>query len=275
MPPYYAAQELRCDFWFKLGDMRRLVRDDLPAVAKELARLKNVHYNDRPVSLYGGMVDIPLVVSRTDDLQFFDPDERDAATDDRLWAEYDAERGQASAEMQRELRDNVLGEDAWSALELTVQSTVADAERAFRDHRGDLGYDFSAVILGFSKAIEIQCNAILRRGTASLPVATRSVNIEGTSRDLAKQRALGLGQLSRAIGGEKALADALTQGLSNGGWFTSQLPPMLEELRSVRNPGAHAERVGRDEATRWRNRILGIGSIGILVELAKVQPRRR
>ena len=66
VPAYYRHQSLRCDCWFKLLDIRRLAQDDTLAVIAELKRLRNVHYNDRPVSLYGGMVDLPLVVTRED-----------------------------------------------------------------------------------------------------------------------------------------------------------------------------------------------------------------
>jgi hypothetical protein len=42
----------------------------------------------------------------------------------------------------------------------------------------------------------------------------------------------------------------------------------------VRNPGAHARRVERAEAESLRDRLLGVGSEGMLVRLARVQPRR-
>ena len=274
-PAYYFEQELSCDFWFRLGDLRRLVRDDLPDVARELQKLRNVHYNDRPVSLYGGMVDIPLVVTRPDGAAFFDPDERDAITGGGLWVEYDAERGAGAYDMQRELRLNVLGDEVWEALDITARSTVADAERVYRDHRDDPGFDFAPVVMGFAKAVEIQCNVILRRAAAKLPPAARMANVEGKSVDLAKSYGLSLGQLSRAIAGEKARVEALAKLLANGGWFTGQLPPILEELRDVRNPAAHAERIARDVATVWRNRILGVGSQGLLVELARTGVRGR
>ena len=71
-PGYYGRETLACDFWFKLTDVRRLVADDLLGVIAELKKLRNVHYADRPVSLYGGMVDLPLVVTRPDGERWFD-----------------------------------------------------------------------------------------------------------------------------------------------------------------------------------------------------------
>jgi len=275
VPAYYAEQDLKCDFWFKLGDMRRLVRDDLPEVAKALQKLRNVYYNDRPVSLYGGMVDIPLVVTRADDARFFDPDELSAVTDAALWVEYDAERGAGVADMQRELRDNVLGDEVWELLDITARSALADAEQSFREHRDDPAYDFAAVMVGLAKAIEIQCNAVLRQAAGKLPSTARTANVEGRSVDLARSRGLTLGQLARVISGDRDRFDALTKLLSNGSWFTAQLPPILEELRDVRNPAAHESRVGRDEATKWRNRILGVGLQGMIVDLARTTLKGR
>ena len=80
-PAYYFGEPvLHCDFWFCIRDIRRLVVDDMPAVIAELKRLRNVRYHDRPVSLFGGMVDLPLVVTRPDGRAMFDHRERDFAT---------------------------------------------------------------------------------------------------------------------------------------------------------------------------------------------------
>jgi len=62
VPPYYTGHAI--DFWFQLWDIRRLVTDDTPGVIEELRHLRHTGYHDRPVSLYGGVVDLPLVVFR-------------------------------------------------------------------------------------------------------------------------------------------------------------------------------------------------------------------
>lgn len=271
VPEYYREKNLSCDFWFKLGDMRRLVANDLPMVAEELRKLRNVHYHDKPVSLYGGMVDLPLVVTRPDGTQFFDPEEREVAAGDRLWVEYDAEMGGGIAAIERDLRENVLGEQVWSALEWTARTCVAGAEKLFREHRDDPAFDFSPVILNFAKAVEVQCNRTLRAAAQKLPVPVRHVNVEGRSVDLAKTRGLTLGQLAHAIASDRELNQGLAGVLANGGWFAASLPSTLDALRDVRNPGAHEKRIDRDTAARWRNQLLGVGCEGVLVDLAKVR----
>ena len=81
VPDYYARHDLDCDFWYRLLDLRRLVADDTLAVIAQLRQLRNTGYHDRPVSLYGGMVDLPLIVTRPEEFRLFDPEVRDRVTD--------------------------------------------------------------------------------------------------------------------------------------------------------------------------------------------------
>src|SRR4051794_7171028 len=90
VPAYYKESRLKCDCWFRLGDIRRLILDDTVAVIAELKKLRNTHYADRAVSLYGGMVHLPLVVSRDDGARFFDASFRTSFLDGQFWAEADA-----------------------------------------------------------------------------------------------------------------------------------------------------------------------------------------
>jgi hypothetical protein len=267
-PAYYFNTKLDCDFWFLLGDIRLLVADDLPGVIAELRALHNVHYHDKPVSLYGGMVDLPLVVTRPDGQRFFDKAERDVVTDGRLWAEWDAEQGSGVAAMERELRDNLLGERAWRGLEATTRRFLATGEKLFREHRGDPAFDFGPVIGAFAKALEVQCRTVLRRALAKAPRDLRLVNVNGQTVDIVEQRTLTLGQLCHALSTEQRLAAALTATLNDRGWYSGQLPPILAAFTEVRNPGVHEARVDRATATLWRDRLLGVGQEGVFVRLS-------
>ena len=271
IPAYYREGDLRCDLWFKLGDIRRIVTDDTLQVVEELKQLRNVHYNDRPVSIYGGMVDLPLVVTRDDDRRFFDADERDALTGGVLWAEFDAEAGAGIGAMERDLRENRFGDALWAALELAARTFVSTGERLYREHRLDPAFDFAPVLTSFAKAIEVQANAVLHRALPKLSKAARIANIDGRSVDLSERHSLGLGELARAIGGERELNTGLAGVLANGAWFTQQMPAILDELRQVRNPGAHAAVIDRATAKTWRERIVGVGCAGLLVELARTK----
>ena len=274
VPPYYRERDLRCDLWFRLADIRRLVEDDTLGVVEELKKLRNVHYNDRPVSIYGGMVDLPLVVTRPDGARFFDPDEREALAGDKLWAEFDAEQGSGLAPVERDLRDNRFGEALWYVLEPAARVFVATGERLYRDHRSDAAFDFSPVLTSLAKAVEVQANALLHRAAARLSPSARRANVGGRTTDLAEHRPLTLGELARAIGGERELNDGLARVLDNGRWFCDSFPVVLDALAEARNAAAHSGATDRDAAAHWRNRLVGVGCEGDLVALAKTHLRQ-
>jgi hypothetical protein len=273
VPAYYVERDLQCDCWFRLGDIRRLVLDDTVAVIDELRKLRNTHYDSRPVSLYGGMVNLPLVVTRDDGARFFDPEVRESLLEGKYWAEADAGRTGIGA-VERDLRENLFGLDAWNALDVTTRTFIATAEQVFRTHRSDAGFDFTAVVVDLAKAMEVQVNLLVRAALSGAPPAVREVNIDGTVRDLTRGSGLSLGQLGRVIA-EAPVAQALVSKLREGAWLTNQGAYVMRSVAQHRNPAAHSEPVSRAVAEQLRNQLLGVGCHGDFVKLAGVRPAPR
>ena len=270
VPAFYANDKRTCDCWFQLWDIRRLVSNDTLGVVEELRKLRNTRYNGRPVSIYGGMVDLPLFVTRDDGARYFDPAVRAALTGGRFWCEFDAERSGVGA-IEKELRENLFGVEAWGGLDPAARSFIASAEKVFRDHRSDPAFDFSGVVVDFAKAFEVQVNGLLRRALSGAPADVRYANVEGRTVDLTSGAVLSLGQLARVIGETKAVNDWVKRKVQPGAWVAASLPAIMNELADLRNPAAHGSRIGRDQATPLRDRLVGVGCVGSLVELAKVR----
>lgn len=269
VPAYYRKLRLECDCWFQLFDVRRIVEDDTLAVVAELRKLRNVHYNDRPVSIYGGMVNLPLVVYRDDGVRFFE--DRERLLDGQLWVEFDAEHA-GLGRLERDLRDNLLGEGVWTSLDVGTRSFITTAERIFRDNRANAGFDFAPVLGSFAKALEIECNRRLREGLTRSAPGARLANIDGETVDVTA-RSLTLGQLVTVITGEPELRAALANRLTHAGWFSGDFAVILDGFRDVRNRGTHAAPIDRALAQQWRDRMMGVGCEGILVKLAGVRKR--
>ena len=272
VPGFYAANNFACDCWFQLFDIRRIVTDDTPGVVNELRKLRNTHYNDRPVSIYGGMVDLPLIVTRDDGARYFEADVRDRFTDGKFWVEFDAERA-GVGRMEVELRENLFGDQVWNALDPVARGFIATAESIFRAHRYDIAFDFAPMAVEFAKAFELQVNTILRRALRDAHPDERMANVDGSTVDLTTGRLWSLGELARVIGQEQAVNRALKRRLAKPGgeWFTASLPPILDDLASLRNPSAHTERVERDAARKLRDSLVGVGCPGVLNDLGRVR----
>ncbi len=272
IPHYYIDGKLLTDCWFQLWDIRRLVLDDTTAVTQELRNLHNTRYNDQRVSLYGGMVDLPLIVRRPDEVRWFDTTTRAQLTEGRFWVEFDAERA-GTGEVQRELRDNRFGTRLWGNLDPAARGFVATAEQLFRAHRNDAAFDLSMVVVDLAKTFEVQVNRVLRASLAQAPSSVRYVNIDGHSRDLVREGPWGLGELGIAIAEDKGRNDWFKKHLQNGEWFAVSLPPVMDAVRRLRNEGAHGGVVTRERVVELRNELIGVGCKGSLVELAGVTPR--
>jgi hypothetical protein len=95
------------------------------------------------------------------------------------------------------------------------------------------------------------------------------MNVDGRTTDLLEYGALDLGSLEKAIGGDKTLNSALAAVLHNGSWSANTFPVVINGFRQVRNPGTHAAAIDRQTASHWRQRLIGVGCTGELVELAR------
>jgi hypothetical protein len=65
----------------------------------------------------------------------------------------------------------------------------------------------------------------------------------------------------------------LEQRLADGAWLVNQFAYVLEDLARYRNPAAHREPVGLEDAARLRAQLLGVGCYGDLVRLAGVRAK--
>ena len=275
-PAYY--QKLgSADFWFRLLDIRRLVADDTLETVALLQGLRNVHYNNRPVSLYGGMVNLPLVVTAEIPHRWFG--DKEQLTDGHLWAERDAELRSEVPRLARELRDNLIGHTLWSLLEPGTRTFLATAEAVFRARRDDPRFDFSGPAVEYAKAVEMELNTLLfpalRRALRSARPPEREIVVDGRRLDLGgvvPHQTLGtlrtLLQHNDTV--QRGIRGALPHDHS---WLIGQLPYQLASLGDLRNPAAHSGSVGREGVISMREEVLGIGGEGILVRIARGKMR--
>lgn len=271
IPDYYG--EMECDVWFGIWDIRRLVAQDTRAVIQELRKLHNTRYHDQPVSLYGGMVELPLLVWRDTEMDWFG--DREALTEGRLWAERDSELRGEVGRLSADLRDNLFGERIWHLMEPATRTFLASAEAVVRARREDPAFDFSGPAVEYAKALETEVNAILRslmgRAYADADINRRMAHVEHKPLDLGLPfRHLGIGALRKLLTDEPLVKRGLERvAPGHVKYFTDEykLPGQLERVQKLRNPAAHAEPVSRDEVLELRDALLGIGRMGVLVEL--------
>lgn len=273
VPDYYRGME--CDLWFGVWDIRRVVAHDTPAVIQELRKLHNTRYHDHPVSLYGGITELPLIVWREAEIDWFG--DRGELTEGRLWAERDGElRGEVDR-LSADLRDNLFGARIWRRMEPATRTFLASAEAVVRARRDDPAFDFSGPAVEYAKALETEVNAILRhfmrKAYAGVSINKRMAHLDGRPLDLgAAIPHQTIGALRRLLLDEPLVRKGLQAVASEHEKHLTdayKLPAQLERVQKVRNPAAHAEPVSRDEVLKLRDELMGIGRTGVLLELVR------
>ena len=273
MPGYYAGRPVDC--WFRLTDLRLLIVDDTVAVIEALKLLRNVRYHDRPVSLYGGVVDLPLIVTREDGREWFT--DRSELAEGRLWVEHDNEMRGETARMERELRDNSIGSALWTELEPTTRLFLASAEASYRTRQDDPGFDFSGPALGYAKAVETELNrllfGVLRKALHRASPVDREITSDGRRIDLGGSVShQSLGTLQLLLAKNDLMARQVRAAFTTQhAWLLGQLPSQLSQLVEVRNPGAHNAAVSAERAREIRSAVLGVGCDGLINQIARVK----
>lgn len=276
-PAYYREQMV--DHWYRLFDLRLLVWDNTLETIELLKGLRNTRYADRPVSLYGGMRDLPLVV-REDPLRAWFSD-AGILLGDRWWAERDAEMRGDTAKTAVDLRDNLLSRTIWSALEPSTRTFLASAEAVFRSRGNDPAFNFSGPAVEYAKAVEVELNALimpaLARFMRSRPAPERTIQLGDQSLDLTGPvRHQTLGALRSMLERHDAVRAVLRGGLcQDGDWLVGTVAQRLRVVEDLRNPAAHSGQTWRDQVAAAREEILGIGQSGLIVELARAKLRSR
>ncbi len=275
MPGYYAGHAI--DFWFRLFDLRRLVTGDTVEVSAELKKLRNTGYHDRPLSLYGGMVDLPLIVYREQRAAWFS--DKDALNEGRLWAESAAAHRSDAERMARDLRDNLFGREIWPLFGPATRSFLASAEAVFRLHRDDSGFDLSGAALSYAKAVETELNELLfsalRTAMRGKQPQEREVRVDGRLIDLGGQVPhQTLGALKRLLEHEQIVQSGVKQAMRHDhSWVLGVLPRELAALTELRNRGAHADVTRAAELEGVRRAVVGIAGEGLLNKLVRARLR--
>lgn len=240
IPAYY--KELDCDVWFGVWDIRRLVAQDTRAVIQELRKLHNTRYHDQPVSLYGGITELPLIVWRATEMDWFGGHAE--LTEGRLWAERDAELRGEVGRLSADLRDNLFGDRIWHLMEPATRTFLASAEAVVRTRRDDPAFDFSGAAVEYAKALETEVNAVLRvlmqRAYAGTDINKRMAIVDGRPVDLGTAFPhQSIGALRRLLEEEPLVKRGIERvAASHVKYVTDEykLPRQLEKVRELRNP---------------------------------------
>lgn len=171
IPIYYAQKGLEVDVYFIISDLREIVRDDFATLRdKYLAEFCTPDVDGHTYAIYGNSYTYPLRITQKNEVDYFCDD---------LGNEFEKQgKGEATKTnkkyflnlfksveflaMQENLAHFVFGENLLYALHPNSFENLIYAELEFSANKGDVGYDFSGVVLRYAKVYEQECRTFMR-----------------------------------------------------------------------------------------------------------------
>ena len=253
--------------------LRRLVAGRHYCDHRAAEEVTQRHYYNQPVSLYGGMVNLPLVVTRPDGLNFFDPT---AAASRPTPLCGPVRRGGSELRSPRSSAHCATASlaSAWNC----VRPRRAIVHRNGGKSTATIGpiRPSTGAVVGSFRALEVHVGGTLESSSVRENAMMRHMNVDGSTVDLANARGLSLSRSFMCC--PPTRDDGRRWSILSTTWTVAHTDLFIGGARSVpqvRNDATHGRRIDQRTASSWRNQFLGVGSTdpGHLVQLAEGQLR--
>jgi len=270
-PPYYEEKNLDVENWFIISDMRRIVHNDFEQVRDNiLSNFTTPNFDDHHYAIYGNTYVYPLVVNMENSIDYFENDNEDFRYFTEIF------KNEKSLKTKGSLIDYRFGEKTFYALHPNTQDALVSAEIEFHENKLDPLYDFSAVIIKYSKAFEKELYLFMRELFTKLITLNPSLeNVPYTVQgrgfklsDYLKYKPnMGTNNfLLKNNEVKRSVNEHLAVGVLRYFIF-SEIPKAIYLVQSIRNESVHGEAASLENCVAMRKTVVGIGINGIISDL--------
>lgn len=269
LPAYYKEKKYQVEYLFEIVDLRELVREDFSTLRdKYLANFITPHYaNDKcpeglSYAIYGGNYDFPLLIKQKEEKCYFDGDTRHYLN---------VFHSKAYLAVQKNLVSYVFGETILNLLHPDSIAHIISAELEFQDNATNKLYDFTSIVVKYSKILEYEIYAficallevILKQNPNLESIGYSVQEREYTLKDFATNKP-NLGTMRHLLVKDeiKSILDSIFPKMRY--FMEKELPNCIKKLQPIRNQSVHGKPATLDGAREIRNLIIGIESFSIL-----------
>jgi len=271
VPKYY--EELEVEYWFVFDDLRLIAHKDFEVIRdKILSNFKATNFNDRTYAIYGNPYVYPMQVTMKEEINYFEKDDEDFKFYTNIF------KSEEQLQMKQNLIDFNFGKKSFYALAPNSQDNIISAEIEYMQNRDNLLYDFSSIIVKYSKAVELELYRFMKQVFAYLLKSKKELEnfpyaIQG--RDYKLKNILthkpNFGTYSYLIKSHE-IKNAINTQIQNGSlrhFIFVVTPSFIRTMQNIRNESVHGDSTPLKECNEIRNEVIGIGKGGMLVEFSR------
>lgn len=273
VPDYYKNFEV--ETWFMIEDMREIVRDNFPTVRDTVLPNFTVPTNDNHTySIYGNRDHYPLSVNMKNEINYFE--NREVG----YFYYSDMMKPELYINIKKDLIHYNFGSYIFNNLHLNSQESLVSAEIEFKENMNNPLYDFTGVVIKYSKVFELELYLFAKRLFSILTFKDFSLNdieyeVQGkkyTLKDYQNNKP-NIGTTRKLITNEsvQVLINELQTSYSNKFFILKELSNIIKQVQIIRNESAHGESISISDCKKIRKILLGIGKDSVLSKLIKVK----
>jgi hypothetical protein len=268
-PTYYKYKNLDVELWFILSDIRQIVANDFQKVRDDvLSQMTTPSFADHHYAVYGNNYTYPLEVNTDNGIDYFEEAEVPFYTDMFKSEKY--------IETKQHLIHYRFGVDIFHNLHPNSQESIISAEIEFDQNRHDPLYDFSAVVIKYAKAVELELYLFIRSTMHYLTIRDTNISMIGYQVQGSAYQISDLQHTKPNIGtykfllGHPEIKNAIIAHIENPqlrNFLQHGLRYSISAIQDIRNESAHGSVTPIKECESMRSQVMGIGVSGMLADL--------
>jgi len=268
-PKYY--DELDVEKWFVFDDLRLIVDDNFQLVRDNiLSNFKATNYNNRTYAIYGNKYAYPMQITMKEEIDYFEKE------DSNFKYYTDIFKSDLELNTKESLINFTFGTDIFYSFASNTQDNIISAEIEYLQNKHNPLYDFSSLVVKYSKAVELELHRFMKVVFKYLTdkndrLERLSYTIQGKEYIL-----LDIQEHKANYGTYKFLIrkydikDAINSFISNNNlkyFINSTIPKFINIMQSIRNESVHGGTTSLKECNDIRDAMLGIGKSSFLGDL--------
>lgn len=273
-PTYYKEKELEVEKWFIVEDMREIVLNDFATIRDHhLPNFTTPHNGNRTFALYGNNYKYPLIVNMKEYKNYFK---------DNIKHYKDIFKSKDYLAIKHNLQEYVFGLTFMESMHPDSIDNIISAEIEYQENKNDPLYDFTGIVIWYSKTIEQEISIFARAlfsflikkdkkvGNIEYSVQQQTSNINDFLHGNAKTNP-SLGTFKYIF--SSRLANTIEHYFKPHirYFVTKQICKYISEIQNVRNDSAHAKKIKKQEAQNIRDAMLGVSRSSVLSEIVKIR----
>jgi len=271
VPTYY--EELEVEQWYIFDDLRVVIYKDFELLRDSiLANFNAVDFNNSTYALYGNDYIYPMQVTMKKPINYFKKEDKNFKYYINIF------KSDEELNMQKTLIDFSFGTKRFYNFTPNTQDNIIAAELEFMQNRDNPLYDFSSVVLKYSKAVEFELYKFMKKLIGFIlekdeNLAYFTYKLNGREYNLSNilHEKVNYGTYIYLLRTHQ-IANAIKEHLYHRALVTyifNTIPYNIKTVQGIRNESVHGEPASYDDCHELRKEIIGIGKGSILSQLDK------